>query len=473
MGPHILEEDKLKHWKTKRLSTFVIFCIFYFTNGMIYGLIANTCWIYIQSHFKPERPVLVYSVMMNARYLATFLFTVIVSNFHDKHRKTKMILILISWCGTGSGLLYIINYSYYFPILGIFLSGVTLLILPVTVGEIARCYHPNELAQKIPLMSFGTYVGSMPAALILYVSKNTIFKVGPFIIDDSNIVGLVSGIAYPIIQVLTICFVHDLSLEYDLKETLLVYENDAEDEPEKMKLLHTCDDVSMTRASSNREEDSSLASTEQIRNNGTILEKLVRLWTNFDVALIYCLIFLFHYCGILCFSYLPLFVEKDLKFNAQTFSFLYLLYSVMITIFLPLVAIVKFSSKAAYYVGFISFFLLIQVGVCILVIGQNHSPVHNFVVLSVIMVLLSCFYTGEDIFLTCTIAKLVKPDIQSFADGIRVFLGMLGRFLSSLSVPLFIEQREIFLSVLLSLILLALFVLLLRRKTLIKSEAVV
>ena len=421
MKPRIFQEDKLKHWKRKRLTTFVIFCIFYCTNGMIYGLIANTCWIYIQRHLKPEKPVLVYSVMMNARYLATFLFTVIVSNFHDKYRKTKMVLILISWCGTVSGLLYIISYSYYFPILGMFLSGVTLLILPVTVGEMARSYHPNELAQKIPLMSFGTYVGSMPAALILYVSKSTIFKIGPFTIDDSNIVGLVSGITYPIIQVLTICFVHDLSLEYDLKETLLIYENDADNEPEKMRLLHACDDIGMTRASSDREEDSSLAPADQIRNNGTTLKKLARLWKNFDVALIYCLIFFFHYCGILCFSYLPILVEKDLKFNVQTFSFLLFLYSVIITIFLPLVAIMKFSSKAAYYIGFMSFFLLIQVGVCILVIRQDHSPVYNIAVLSVIMVLLSCFYTGEDIFFTCTIAKLVKPDIQSFADGIRVF----------------------------------------------------
>ena len=50
---------------------------------------------------------------------------------------------------------------------------------------------------------------------------------------------------------------------------------------------------------------------------------------------------------------------------------------------------------------------------------------------------------------------------------------MLERVLSSLSVPLFIEQRGIFLAVLLALILLALFMLLLRRKTLIKPEAVV
>ena len=185
--------------------------------------------------------------------------------------------------------------------------------------------------------------------------------------------------------------------------------------------MHACDNIDMTRASSDREEESSVASADQTRNNGTTLKKLARLWKNFDVALIYCLIFFFHYCGILCFSYLPILVEKDLKFNVQTFSFLVFLYSVIITIFLPLVAIMKFSSKAAYYIGFMSFFLLIQVGVCILVIRQDHSPVYNIAVLSVIMVLLSCFYTGEDIFLTCTIAKLVKPDIQSFADGIRVF----------------------------------------------------
>ena len=167
MKPRIFAEDKLKHWKRKCLTTFVIFCTFYCTIGMIYSLTANTGWIYIQRHFKPERPVVLYSVMMNARYLATFLFTVIVSNFHDKYRKTKMILILISCCGTVGGLLYIISYSYYFPILATFFLGVTLLVLPVTVGEMARSYPPYELAQKIPLMSFGIYVGSMPAALIL------------------------------------------------------------------------------------------------------------------------------------------------------------------------------------------------------------------------------------------------------------------------------------------------------------------
>ena len=149
------------------------------------------------------------------------------------------------------------------------------------------------------------------------------FKIGTFTIDDSNIAGLVSAITYPIIQVLTICFVHDLSLGYDLKENLLVYENDPDDEPEKMKLLHACDDIGMTRASSDREEDSSIAPADQIRNNGTTLKKLARLWKNFDVSLIYFLIFFFHYCGILRFSYLPVLVEKDLKFNAQTFSFLF------------------------------------------------------------------------------------------------------------------------------------------------------
>ena len=110
------------------------------------------------------------------------------------------------------------------------------------------------------------------------------------------------------------------------------------------------------------------------------------------------------------------------EIQCSNFHFsIFFLYSVIITISLPLVDIMKFSSKAAYYIGFMSFFLLIQVGVCILVIRQDHSPVYNTAVLSVIMVLLSCFYTGEDIFFTCTIAKLVKPDIQSFADGIRVF----------------------------------------------------
>ena len=65
MKPRIFAEDKLKHWKRKCITTFVIFCTFYCTIGMIYSLIANTGWIYIQRHFQPERPMVLYSVMIN------------------------------------------------------------------------------------------------------------------------------------------------------------------------------------------------------------------------------------------------------------------------------------------------------------------------------------------------------------------------------------------------------------------------
>ena len=41
-----------------------------------------------------------------------------------------------------------------------------------------------------------------------------------------------------------------------------------------MKLLRACDDIGMTRASSDREEDTSIASADQIRNNGTALKNL-------------------------------------------------------------------------------------------------------------------------------------------------------------------------------------------------------
>ena len=89
------------------------------------------------------------------------------------------------------------------------------------------------------------------------------------------------------------------------------------------------------------------------------------------------------------------------------------------------------------------------------------------------MILFSFVYIGEDVFLTCTVSKFVKPDIQSFADGVRSMCMVLGRGFGNLSITLIVRDVQIGFTVLLTLLICFTMILLYRRNTLMKPEPVV
>ena len=130
-------------------------------------------------------------------------------------------MISLNFVSIIGGFAYIVNKSFIFPIIGSLLLGSPVLMQPVAFGEMSRAYSPKDVAQKLPLMTLSSYVGYFPAALSLHTLKNLKFYVGPFLIEYENVLGVIMPVCYFILQVLTVFFVHDLSLEYDLKSALL------------------------------------------------------------------------------------------------------------------------------------------------------------------------------------------------------------------------------------------------------------
>ena len=208
----------------KEIETFIIFCLLYMVNGMEFGIFIETCWVYVERQLNPERPYLIYSIMIFARYLATAIFTFPLTYWHDRSRRTKLIMISLNFVSITGSFVYIVNTSFIFPVIGSFLLGSLSLIEPVAVGEMSRAYSPKDVTQKLPLMTLSSYVGYFPVALFLYTLKNMQFYVGPFLIGYENVLGVIMAISYFILQVLTVLFVYDLSLEYDLKSDLLSQE---------------------------------------------------------------------------------------------------------------------------------------------------------------------------------------------------------------------------------------------------------
>ena len=90
------------------------------------------------------------------------------------------------------------------------------------------------------------------------------------------------------------------------------------------------------------------------------------------------------------------------------------------------------------------------------------------------MIMFAITTCREDIFLTCTISELVKPDIQTFADGVRLVLCTFGCITATAGSITFAEKHaNILFTGLLMALLVSLVLLVKRRKTLINPETTV
>ena len=446
---------KLKEWKKNRSRTYVTFCMEYFVMCSVYALGTSTYWVYIKRQLKPSRPYLIYTLMTYLHYFPTMIFALNVANLHDRFRKSKLFITLINLMTIIGAVIFTIDISEYFPVIGCLLLGVRYLGQPVMVGELARSYYPEELTFKLPVMNFFFFLATAPASVINYLARDIDFNIEPIQITFGNFSGIVIAILYIVMQLLACVFMHDISAEFDLKASL----------QEEKK---TCMEVSKE---ADEEEPLIKKLESKLKNNDSlqapsIFLNLKRLFYNTDIILLYFLVWLYNYISYFSFAYAPLLIQDELQYDAQYVNVFYFAFAVLLVLFLPFIIYMKVSSKTAYYAGLISYILMIFVGVCYKVASLNYGKAYNITLLAGIIFLYAIIYTCEDIFLVCTIAKLAKPDIQSFADGMRGMMRNLGSSTGCLSVPLFIAHKNDFYVSFLLILLFSVMMIIFRRSTL-------
>ena len=461
---HVLDEEKFKEWKTKRRNTLIIFCMQCLVNGMTYTMFNNTFWVYIENQLKPDKPYQIYSLTIFLFYLPTMLFSFISSNIYDRYRRCCRFMIIINFISIIGSVMYVIDFSIYLPLTGCLLLGCRLLIQPAIIGDLARSYAPEDSTYVLPLTNFFFYFGSVPASIILFLAKDMNLQISIFHVTYGNCCGLVMALFFFLQEILIASFAHDLSREFDFKEYILQAEI-------KTRLEKNERDVNDEEQST-----STICFSGKITGNEdckSIIKDLKRVATNVDVNLVYFLVFLFNYIGALIFGYLPLLIQVDLKYTVDYLNIYYLTFSIIFAIFLPVLIFVKLSSKWAYRVGLASFILLPVIVICLKVINKNEEKIFNVGWLSLIAFLLGVVYTGEDIFLTCTVAKFVKPDIQSFADGIRTVSAMIGLAFGNLTISSFFHHCEVFSVALLIILVISILAIIIRKRTLEDPKAIV
>ena len=464
------DTEDIIRWKRKRLSTFIVFCVQYFVYGMVFIMLASTAWYYVTNQLKPKNPYVVYTVMTYLNYLPTFSLSLFTSNWHDKYRRTTLFVVINNYICMVGGIFYCISYSLYFPIFGCALLGVRFLVQPIAIGELARSYPPEELTYKLPVVNFFYYLGYGPGSLIVFLSENVNLCIGSFQIQRGNFPGIVMFFLFVFLQFLTVAFVHNLSLEFNLKEQL-----QEEKHASFEGIPSFSDQMTSLEEDYLDEENISLIKKQTYvkREKPSIVSKVKRLLYNTDVLLIYVLAWVFTYIAYLCLYYLPVLIQDKLHYSSQYVSVFNLGLSVILVLLLPVIIFVKVSSKVSYYIGLLSFILLILIGLCYKLTNALETKHYNIFLLSIATFLLGLVYTSEDIFLTCTIAKLVKSDIQSFADGMRVLVANCGGALGCLSIALFVEHKDIFYVSILTILLVLIMSIIARWVTLTNPIAVV
>ena len=260
-----------------------------------------------------------------------------------------------------------------------------------------------------------------------------------------------------IIQVLAVFYVHDLSKEYDLKqEEAKQYENC---EYEKNELVQI----------ENGNEKKGFLAEKEFGH----FEKIKRLFTSFDVVLSYFLTFLFGYAELTMLKYIPIVIITKLEYRITVLNIGLLAHSLMSIAIIAFLVRVYITSESAYFVCVIAFLSMIVVGFLFLLMNPTNSYTVNWILAMFVYTLFAVFHLADDVFLVSVTAKLVKSDIQSFAESFRLLFKYIASILAGLSVQMVVDFYGEFYISLSLVIVISLCLLLYRRKTLSKPLSMV
>ena len=159
--------------------------------------------------------------------------------------------------------------------------GFRSLMDPVMIGEFARSYHPDEL----PVTNSMLFVAELPSALIAFLTTNIKFYIGGLYITYGNSIGIEMIV---------------------LVKILVTRETDD-------VLQESNDETDLETKEEFKPADNYLLLTDACHVNE-------RVSKNYDVWLMYFLVFLFHYVTYLTFVYLPLLIQAELKYSTQLYN---------------------------------------------------------------------------------------------------------------------------------------------------------
>ena len=143
-------------------------------------------------------------------------------------------------------------------------------------------------------------------------------------------------------------------------------------------------------------------------------------------------------------KYIPIVILTKLDYSIAVLNIGLCVNSLMSIVIMVVIVRVSISSKTAYYICIVSFLSMIFIGFLFTLMKPTNTYTINWILFLLISILFSVFYLAEDVFLICITAKLVKSDIQSFAEGFRMSCRTVALMLAGLSIEMIAKHYHVF-----------------------------
>ena len=150
----LIEKEKvpIESWYRKRTKTFYVYTLIYFFIGIELGTTTSTLWIYVSTLLHTDNPLLYYGLIHGAYFIPSLWFPPLISRLVDRTRRAKLSITIVNFVVMAGSILYLVQWSPFYPMAGRFLNGFIQALSPIVLSEIARSYPPDETPHKIPVL---------------------------------------------------------------------------------------------------------------------------------------------------------------------------------------------------------------------------------------------------------------------------------------------------------------------------------
>lgn len=204
-------------WLIKRKHTAIGFGLHYVFIGFEFSIVLVNLWLYIETLVQPHHMKLYYSLISFSYIAISGVLTIFIARYADRSRNIRFLFFFTNSALIIGNLIYTLHFSPWLLILGRSIASVGFSQRSIVMGEMARCYTPEDLTKKVSLLSMVFSFGFLSAPGMNILFEPVDFYIGNLHITFANASGLYVSVIFIVAQIISYFFIHDLSKEYDLK----------------------------------------------------------------------------------------------------------------------------------------------------------------------------------------------------------------------------------------------------------------
>lgn len=425
-------EEQWIRWKKKRRNTVIGYMIVGAMVGIDYSFMFTTLYLYLTDMIKTDRPTLFYGIIIAGYSLSSTVFGMICGRWVDRTRKIKLYTICTLTFQIVGCLLYVVNFSVWYPLIGRLICGLGDPFPSVTSGEIIRIYDKEGSTRALWWLASIYSIGSMVGPIVTLFFKDIDLYIWTIHVTQLNVIAIFMAGLLLLTLLSALFLLHDCSAEIDVKNMLQENITDKKRERVQNKDANTgaADEITALLSSPNKGSDS-------VQHTIPINILVKTLLNKPDAVLMFVSTFLFMYCLFSSDVLLPLLAQVLLKWSLTALTLILVGNGVIYFILLMIMAKFCTTDRGVYIMSVICIVAqIIMFGTSIAMKLFERDLTRDIVLIVMFVVSWVFSWIIEEVIIRCMLAKMVPSNAQSFVETMRNGVSRLSTIFASISAPL-------------------------------------